>query len=227
MSSCGPAFFGASLSAVADPFWADVVLMLDCAGVDASTTFIDLSPAANTVIADGAAQVETADVPPGGGNSVLFSNPGDRLRVLSSASLAFGTGPLTFEMWVSRNSSANFFTFAGQNWNVYYSTIASSLRFWDGATDRITGGSHAFLTWQHLALVRDAAGNVYLWNHGVQEGSTWANPGPTNLTASDVLIGHYPASAQYFQGSAAQIRATRQARYTAPFTPPPPPFPLF
>lgn len=201
--------------------------MLNCAGADASTTFIDLSPAANTVTALGAAQVDTLVVPPGGGNAVIFQNPGDALRVTSSASLAFGTGPFTFEMWVSRNSSANFFTFAGQNWNVYYSSIANSLRFWDGTTDRITGGAFAFLTWQHLALVRDGAGNVYLWNHGVQEGSTWANPGPTNLTASDVLIGHYPASAQYFQGSAAQIRATRQARYTAPFTPPPPPFPLF
>ena len=171
------------------------------------------------------AEVDTAFVPPIGGQAVTLQNAGAHLRVTSSASLAFGTGPLTFEMWVSRNASANFFTFAGQNWNVYYTTIGNSLRFWDGATDRITGGAHAFLTWQHLALVRDAAGNVYLWNHGVQEGSTWANPGPTNLTASDVLIGHYPGSALYFQGSAAQIRITRQARYTAAFTPPAAPFP--
>lgn len=227
MFTCGPAFWTPS-AATLDPMWADVVLLLNCAGADGSTTFTDLSPAGNIVTAVGGAQVDTAIVPPFGGQASTFDGVNDLLRVSSSPSLGFGTGPFTVEMWVRKiGTSANFFTFAAQNWNVYYAHFTPKMSFWDGATDRINGPfvSYPVGVWKHLALTRDAAGNVDLWNDGVREGPTWANPGPTNLTASDVLIGHYPGSATFAQMSAAQIRITRQARYTAPFTPPAAPFP--
>ncbi len=231
MASCGPAFFGNTLALTADPFWSDVVLMLDCAGADGSTTFIDLSPAGNIVTAVGGAQVDTAIVPPFGGQSALFDGVDDLLRVTSSASLTFGTGPFTIEMWLRKiGASANFFTFSGQNWNVYYTFVTQTMAFWDGGIDRIARPGVAypgFVGWYHLALVRDAAGNVYLWDNGVQVGSTWVDAGPTNLTASDILIGHYPGSGVFAAMNAAPIRITRQPRYTAPFTPPPGPFPLF
>ena len=177
------------------------------------------------------AQVDNAIVPPFGGNSIVFDGVDDLLRVTSSASLAFGTGPFTIELWLRKiGASANFFTFAGQNWNVYYAHTTQKMAFWDGATDRITRSGSAYPLvpdWYHLALVRDAAGNVYLWDHGVQVGSTWVDAGPTNLTASDILIGHYPASPLFGTMNAVPIRITRQARYTVPFTPPPGPFPSF
>ena len=196
-------------------------------GSDGSSTFTD--EYANTVTPSGNATLTTAVKKFGTASARLCDScasfggdaSADKLTVTSHADFAFGTGDFTIEFWANRTSatSDNLVTFAGQNWNVYYTQSGTSLRFFDGAADRITGGSLSG-GWHHIALTRSGT-SVRLFIDGTQTGSTYTDSGPTNLTQAAVLVGHYPASATYHDGYMRDLRITKGvARYTGNFTAP-------
>ena len=85
---------------MADPAdFANVGLLLNCNGTDASTSFPDISNNAHTVTAVGDAQVDTAQSKFGGA-SAIFDTSGDRLSVANHASINLATGDFTVEFWV-------------------------------------------------------------------------------------------------------------------------------
>ena len=204
-----------------DTLYNSVVALLRFNDTDGATSFMDESATPKTVTRSGDAQIDTAQSQ-WGGASVLMDGAGDLLTIASHAGLAIGTSDFCIEFAVRRSSDVanNFITFSSQNWNLYYTPIGSSLRMWDGTADRITGGAVTTGGWKHIALTRSGT-SVRLFIDGVQTGSTWTDAGPTNLGQSSVLVGHYPASPNYFTGHIDSLRITRgAARYTANFTPP-------
>lgn len=206
-----------------DPYFHLVKLQLNCNGADASTTFTDTSPIANTVTAFGNAQVDTAQSRFGGA-SALFDGAGDYLSVPNSADWDFGSGAFTVEAWVRFGalSGDKIIACNYQNsttgWVLY--AFGTSLRFnatgdsadITGATTLVTG------RWYHVA-VSGASGSIKLFLDGVQEGSTYT--GSTSLDSTSALLIGQIASTSYFNGHIDDLRITKgAARYSADFTPP-------
>lgn len=86
-----------------DPNIANVSLLLHADGTNGSTTFVDSSPAANTVTANGTAAITTALQKWGSGSINVGNN---RLTVPHSAALDFTTGDFTIELWFYSTSTA-------------------------------------------------------------------------------------------------------------------------
>ncbi len=221
--------FSINIAAAADPSFSSVALLLHLNGANGSTTFTDNAPTPKTVTGSGGAALSTAQFQYGSASLSLTAASSQRIVAGSHADLGFGTGNFTVEMWVRRTAAAsmNFITFSGQNWNLSYELGTNQLNFYDGSIVRI--GIAAALplnTWVHVALTR-ASGVVRLFAGGVVSTTVFDQGGsPTNLTAADVLIGHYPSSATYMTGFIDDVRLTKGvARYTATFTPPVEQFP--
>lgn len=196
-----------------DPFISNVGLLLHL-----DTNFVDSSPNPKTVTPVGTAAISAAN-PRFGAGSVLLNGTGasrDHLTVAGNTDLTFGTGDFTFELWLyqTNTTSYNVFTFATQQWCVYFSTGPQSLRFWDGSSDRILGGAVSINAWHHIALTRSGT-SVRLYLDGNQTGSTYTDTGPTNLTQATTYIGFYPADVSV-NGNIDEVRITKGvARYTS------------
>lgn len=208
-----------------DQYYPNVSLLLHFDGSNGSTTFTDSSIYPKTASGVGNAQISTAQSK-FGGSSLFLDGTGDYLTIGSDTSLVFGTGDLTVECWLYQTAATSFnlFTFASQQWCVYYAAGTSSLRFYDGTTDRITGGSVTLNTWTHIALSR-RSGVVRLYINGTQTGLTYTESVIANLGAGTTYIGYYPADVSV-TGYIDEFRATKGvARYTSNFNPPGAPFP--
>lgn len=83
-----------------DPYWSNVIFLLQRDEVDGSTTFTDSSLAGTTITAFGDVQHDTSVAPPYGTSSILFDGSGDYLRLPDSAAWAFGTSSWTMQMWI-------------------------------------------------------------------------------------------------------------------------------
>src|SRR3990167_9675179 len=84
-------------------------LLLHCDGVDAATSFPDVSASAHTVTANGNAQVDTAQSKFGGA-SLIVDGTGDYLSVPDHADWDFGTGDFTVDFWFRRNGTQGAFS---------------------------------------------------------------------------------------------------------------------
>lgn len=165
-----------------DPLASSVVLLVQPTGPAGSTTFTDLSQAANPLTAVGDVETSTALVP-ATGTTVLFDSGGDRIALNdTSADSIFvpGTGPMCLEF---RFAAASF-SFDGlltrvkniaggpNEWGFYLDSADAGLfyygvrgtndnairLFWPTAalTDRLTYG----------CLQRNAAGQWHCWLNG-------------------------------------------------------------
>lgn len=208
-----------------DPFYYNTSLLLHFDGTNTSTNFVDNSPVIKSVTPSGNAQISTAQSK-FGGSSVFLDGTGDYLSASSLPDFQFGSNDFTIECWLyqTATTSYNLFTFATQQWCVYYSSGPQSLRFYDGVTDRIIGGSVTRNVWNHIALTRQGT-QLRLFLNGVQTGSTYTDTGPTNLGQAILYIGYYPADVTV-TGYLDDFRVTKGiARYVNNFTPPQRPFP--
>ena len=201
-----------------DPYWENVVLLLHCDGTDGSTTFIDSSNSANTVTAEGGAEVDTAN-PRFGSGSVLLNGTNAWLTIPDSADWHFGTGDFTIEM------------------SVYFSTLAGNKEFFAQRTTsttppvlfyRIGSGINVYLsfnnisfaanptiasgsvltadTWYEIALVRSGS-DFKFYIDGSQVGSTYTSASGFTDSSIDLRIGGRTASA--LAGAMDEIRITK------------------
>ncbi len=209
-----------------DPYYSFRVAGLHFEGANGSTTFTDNCPSPQTYTAHTGDNISTTEFKFG---SSSLRNGGGWIDAPSASVFAPGTGDFGIGGWFRRDAggSGNLFTFANQNWNVYYDDTLSKLKFWDGGADRIDGGATlAVNTWVHIWLERTGT-SVKLFSGGTQVGSTYTDSGPTNLTAAALMIGAYRSpSTAFFSGYVDDFLFYKGVSvYSSNFTPPTVTFP--
>jgi hypothetical protein len=96
-----------------DPYFANVVLLLDMNGVDGGTTWTDLSDSAHTVTFANQAQLDTAQKKFGTA-STIFDNADDYLEIANDADFHFLAGEFTIEAHIRLNTTAETNTIISQ-----------------------------------------------------------------------------------------------------------------
>jgi hypothetical protein len=214
-------FVGGLSGGDADPYFANVSLLLHGNGANGSTTITDSSPSPKTVTAVGNAQISTAQSKFGGA-SIALDGTGDELTATID-SINIGTNLYTVESWLYLNTSLNF-AFIGVNSNFYLITLSDTLFLGDAVVNNIQVPRSILPVgaWFHMALSFD--GTTYrLFVDGVLRGSSTTLLKNFNLNA--IRIGAY-LSDKALNGYMDDFRITKNiARYTANFTPPTAPFP--
>lgn len=210
------------------------VLLLHANGIDAATSFEDVSASAHTVTANGNAQVDTAQSKFGDA-SALFDGSGDYLDIGTNSDFTYGTGDFTVDLWFRMNTVDNEPVFEqGQ-----YNADGLLVRINEGASDQLAvyfdsvtpftfSKTWATDTWYHLAVVR-SGDNLLAFVDGTQLGSTQDVNGRTidddsvGVRVGGVLSGS--TSGGDFDGWVDEVRISKGvARWTEDFTPPQQPY---
>jgi len=216
-----------------DPFWSDVILLLEMDGSNGSTTFTDTSPNAFSVTANGNAQISTAQAKYG--QSALFDGSGDYLTIAYNSAFNIGASDFTAECWVRFTSLLEDNDVLGVNFNgnTGFATIRlvpksnGSMRFlcstngssWITTSTTATG-LITTNTWYHLAGVR--SGNTFtLYIDGTSRLS-YTSSSALHNASGETWIGAQRAASPTNQisGNIDSLRLTKAARYTENFTPP-------
>lgn len=191
-------------------------LMLHFDGTDGATTTTDSSASALSVTFVGNAQIDTAQSK-FGGSSCLFDGSGDYLTIADNAALEPGTGAFQVEFWVRFNSTAGAdiglcgcANAGSTGWAVYYEPAPTpQLRFTLAGTTISGNWTASTGTWYHIACVRDASNNVYLYADGVKVNGS--NTNSANLSnAGTFYIGiYYDGSSYPFNGWIDDLRVLK------------------
>jgi hypothetical protein len=151
-------------------------------GIDGSTAFTDLSPAANTCVANGNVQYDAAQYK-FGGSSAYFDGSGDYIAVggAGDTDFAFGSGAFTIEFWVRYASAATEHgmvslrhSTAGDILTV--GRLSGNLYFrWRGADNSLFDITYPWVptvgVWYHICCERDATGKSRLYINGTMVNS--------------------------------------------------------
>lgn len=178
---------------------ANTKLMLHMNGTDASTTFIDNSPSPHTVVANGNAQIDTAEKKFGTG-SLLLDNNGDYLSIADSNDWdIFGSNldDWTVDFQVKHNSLGSVDYYIEQSeassnrWYMYH-VAGSGLGFavTSSSSNIIIINSVASAisdsNWHHVALIK-VANKYAVYLDGIQTGYTQDND--TDTFSAPLKIG--------------------------------------
>lgn len=205
---------------MADPYIANVSLLLHCDGTNGSTTFTDNSSNPKTVSVVGNAQVSTTQSKFGGA-SIRFDGSASELATSTSTDLAFGTGDFTVECFIRINVAKPygfmyFTTGTAPNFLLAFGNNGQTLRaFVSGSVIDLNGPTSLGLnTWHHVAVTRSGT-TVRVFLNGVLEVSGTCASDFTNTTA---IIGE---TLDPIDAYIDELRVTKGiARYTTNFTPP-------
>lgn len=216
---------------MADPYAAQVVLLLPMNGAAGGTVFQDLSPVGRAITRYGQTQTVTNESRFYGA-SAYFDGSGDYLQMADSPDFHFGSGDFTLEAWIRPQIGTGVIQGIVAQRNS--SSYNHSFSFWVHATDtnlafecnnnsflHYAGGAARYGVWQHVAVAR--AGNVIrTFSDGIL-----VREQELTLTLTDynqvIQIGRASSSLSngYFKGHMNDLRVTKGvARYTANFTPP-------
>lgn len=210
---------------IAEPFWAQTVLLLNCNGADGSTTFTDLCGHVQSVVG-GNAQIDTAQYKFGGA-SAMFDGSGDYVQFPDSNDWDFGTSDFTVETWVRFNAFSTTVTMIGNylgaslGWT-FQRRDTNALVFAHGDSFMITRPwSPSNGVWYHVAACRQGT-NLRLFVDGVQQGAVQTDSTNVSGSTNPLILGALQLSGflQYLNGWLDDVRITKAARYTANFTPP-------
>jgi hypothetical protein len=228
----GTALYTANFTPSTTPLTAIAGTKLLLSGTNAG--IID-STMINNIETVGDAKISTAQSK-FGGSSIYFDGTGDWLVCQDSPNQEFGSGNLTWEMWIYTTTSTQYATLYSRSpasfqvgmWSLminYTSATAGDIALFVGdyslSTNLVltSGVSVRDGAWHHIAVVRNgSAWTIYV--DGTSRGTgTWAG------TISDLAYGPYIGADQYYgrayTGYIDDLRITKGvARYTANFTPP-------
>lgn len=212
---------------MADPNFANVVLLCHFDGVDQQTTTVDSSSFHRTVGLTGSKLV-TASAKFGA--SSLTQGVGQYANIADSADWDFGAGQFTVEAFVyptatisgsraivvqwSGGNFAWFFGFNGNTLNFFYSTTGADF-------PTVTGAYTPTLNqWIHIAADRDASNVLRIYVDGVVIASATVSSTFFNSTTF-LQIGNDGTTTKNFVGNIDEVRITKGvARYGGAFTPP-------
>jgi hypothetical protein len=211
-------------SAVGDPDFASVSLLLPMDGTNGSTTFTDASSNALTVTSTNAV-ISTAQSR-WGSSSALFNGTNSYVTVDVPGGL--GAGTFTLEWWIypiNTGAPGAIFNSRGGGGN-----NGDGIDFFNdhkiGTAYVVilnTGPTYTPNTWHHFALVRESSSNMRAYLNGVNYVTSNSS---NNFSNTQFHIGGSPAgNIGYFNGYMDDVRYSNIARYTANFTPPSAPFP--
>jgi len=190
---------------------------------------------AHTVVANGNAQIDTAQSKLGGASG-LFDGSGDYLSTPDSADWAFGGGDFTIDFWVRFNAlpavgqeHAIISQLANGN-NLWWIEVRNSggTYYWnffqyEAGTETIAFKRSTTLstnTWYHVAVVR--SGNSWYWfQDGTQLGTTATISAAVANFAGSLYVGQVGNGAWYLNGWLDEVRVSKgAARWAGDFTPP-------
>jgi hypothetical protein len=228
--------------AAVDADFDSVSLLLHGDGANGSTTIVDSSSNANSVIAKNGAQISTAIADPFGGSSgsiEFLSSAITGLSVNSPGTIfQFGTGDWTVEAWIYQRSQSTYSCLfeIGNHLNsnsFIFITGIGGFGIYSGGFYGPNTNVFTLNTWQHVAVTR--AGNLlYFFLDGTIVGSSGGYSFTNNLSSFSTVSVGYPYG---FDGTGTRsdyasnayvddLRITKGvARYTSNFTPPTAPFP--
>ena len=196
-----------------------------CSMVGASftvTATVNVLRGANTITANGNAQVSTAQSQFGGA-SALFDGNGDYLNIPTDTTFNFGTGDFTLEAWVRRTSQSGdtFILSASGSGGLFWGFRNGTEMGWGQVAivwDYNVAAGLSTNTWYHVALTRSGT-SMRMFVNGSQIGSTQTNSTSYNLSTTSFNIGSQGAN-YYYDGYIDEVRVSNTARYTANFTAP-------
>ncbi len=192
-------------------------------GSDTSVAFTDSSQYTQTITAGGNAQVDTG-VSKSDFEQSLLLDGNDYISVPNSSNFDFGTGAFTLDGWVngSYNTGTQIIFSIGNTSNqlefgvertgtdYLYSFIGGNAHNATVTSDFTNG------TWYHVAMVRDASGNVYFFVNGTKIGDTITGC-TENINVSDVTCIGSRSGAGGFIGNIDEARISNYARWTDNF----------
>lgn len=230
---------GAGLGDGGDPDSANVSLLLHMDGSNGSTTFADDSSNALTVVANGNAQVSTAESKFGDA-SCLLDGSGDYLSVAYNSVIDVIDGDFTIEAWLytsvqrwvigAGGGALAWNATDGIHWLIEIASNVVRFQYFDGSSNAVIASTNTFTlnAWQHVSVSRSGS-TLYIGTNG--DITSHAVADLTAPSANPVLwIGVVPGGAgstsSHYNGYIDDLRITKGvARYTSNFTPPTEPFP--
>ncbi len=216
-----------------DPDFANVALLADQDGADGATSYTERSSNAFSATFVGNAQLDTAQFK-FGPSSLLMDGAGDYQSYADNAGLDLGSGPFTIEGWVRFNTlpSDSIMSLVSQwgsgsdrAYNVFLRhTTAFDFTIGFEWRDNFSGFESGSIDpvdpvvdqWFHWAVIRDAAGALFMWWDGAREFNS--SPGifdgaidnstvPIKLGVRDPLAGG--GNEQFLDGWLDDVRITR------------------
>jgi len=209
----------------ADPYFDNVVLLLDFKAYEDATDITDLSNSAHVDTWEADAKINRTFMPTVSGHCLELDGTGDYIHFPDHADWDFGTGDFTIEL--SFRSNADGVT-AGLISN-YDTPNGWSVHCGSGANLRLLKGDTALISeaWDptenatyHLAICRSGT-DLRLFVDGTQLGSTVTDSTDFDVSTSPLAIGALAVGAQFVNGFIGNVRITKGvARYTSNFTKP-------
>jgi hypothetical protein len=212
-----------------DPYWNNVVALLNMDGPNGSTSFKEETGKAVTVNGDTVIRRL-----PAGGGMAYFDATGDYLTIGNSSDFDFGTGDFTVELWTFTRANSGTRTIFCINQKTTYAAVRLSYSLLDLTLDMANAAGNAWLyqsgsvattlqnTWQHIAVTR-SNGVTKIWLNGTELISTAsASAALMNVSPTfGVMLGAGLSGGSPEAGSMKNFRITKGiARYTTNFTPP-------
>lgn len=218
-----------------DPHLASVVLHLHCDGANGSTTFTDSGPRGLLVVANGTAQVSTAQSR--FGTASLLVGGSGFLEIADSELMEFGQDDFTLEACVRFTSTSGIQQFINKDFNgtsgrgfQWRYNAAAGMQFISHQNNSVFSTATAAWTpevnrWYSIAVTRMGFTTVRMFVDGTLIGSGPAASFFQNSTAP-LRIGAsaYAGSEGYFSGNIDEVRITQgveryRSSYTAATTP--------
>jgi hypothetical protein len=179
--------------------------MLHADYIDDVVYFLDSETTPKTVTTVGGTQIDTSQKK-FGVSSIVFDGSGDYLTLADSADWNFAAGDFTIDFWVRFNALPT----AGQLMMLYFQKTSAATYYMLGVQN-VAGvyywllsivsadvviaqvfvqeaAALATATWYHIAFVR-ATNSWYVWQDGVQCGSTYTSAGTCPDAGSVLTIG--------------------------------------
>ena len=206
--------------------------LLHFEGTDGSTTFTDVK--GNSWTATLGPTISTTRSKFGSSSASFPLTNGGRIESTSFPALGAGDYTVEFFVWLTTNNSNRCF-FDTRDFGVlssptritlYWDSASSTMRFYQGGADRISGGNVTTGTWHHVCAER-YNGVVKLFLNGAQVGSAYANTATIDNTAMMIgAVADLPSAWNSINGNMDEFRVLiGAARYRGnPFTPPVAPF---
>jgi hypothetical protein len=226
-------------AATLDQYYNSCSLLCHFDSINPAGRFIDNSRNNFVITSSGDAKLSTSQYKFGGA-SAYFDGTNDYLTTPLSSNLQFGTGDFTIECWNYMIARTNSFPAIFSNYNSYTigalslfaghssgTTTSYQVAINGAAFPTIEGGTIAYNTWVHLAVVRNS-GTIKLYVNGTSVGTPYSTAVTLNGVGSLFYIGTTGdgLAGGCINGYIDELRVTKGiARYTANFTPRNSPFP--
>jgi hypothetical protein len=217
-----------------DPQFNYVTMLFQGDGTNGAqnNTFLDSST--NNFIITRTGTVSQGSYSPYGSSWSTYCDGSGQIRIsTSSATLDFGTGNFTIEMWVNPATQTNSFpsiiacaaAWTSGAFYIRYGSQSYANKFgvyWNSVGDPFISSTNSFRTnaWYHIAVTRSGS-TVTLWVNGVNEGSGTSSASLNLALGGGVWIGNNGSASCNYVGYVSNVRVVKgTAVYTSTFTPP-------